>query len=170
MDGRDAVTGRFLAGHRTWSAGTRGVIRPNRGSFTAGRASPNTLPVGTVRFNRSGGRSGRREPFIKVAEPCPYTGRPGHMRPQRLVNWEAAHGPAPPGCVVMRILPYVFDNTLENLLCTTRAVLGSLNRGNWHPRRERWADLPADRELRLQAAAIAALKAGPPVVFLVGAW
>ena len=85
------------------------------------------------------------------------------------MNFEAAHRPAPPDCVVIRILADPLDDRLENLGTIRRAALLALNSGRWSPERTPFSSLPQDRRLRLDAIAAAVLRAGPPAIFLPGA-
>ena len=171
---RDAVTGRFTPGPRSAAEeaairASGGYGRPNAGSFGApGRPGGKPItPPGTERIDRKSG-----EVFVKVAEPSPYAGRTyrardghsytlgshGHWKPRRLVAFEAAHGPVPPGCVVRRIMPDPLDDSLDNLVLVTKGVNAALNSGHWTKPRQPWRSIPADRDLRLAviAAAVAA--------------
>ncbi len=165
MRGRNRL-GQFVPGHRL--VYPRPPVRPNSGQFR-----PGCMPVPSRRRSPGDsyldGKTG--EIFVCVAEPNPhFPHRAQHFKPRRLVNWEAAHGPAPPGCVVMRIDGR--DRTrdeLSNLVLVRRGALAVLNRGNWSERRIAFNDLPGDRAMRLAAIALAVLRAGPPYVILPGA-
>ena len=164
MNGRNRL-GQFVRGHRLQYP--RGPVRPNSGQF-----QPGCLPVPS-RQRRPGDtyldhRSG--ETFVCVGAANPYfPHRPHHFKPRRLVSWEAAHGPAPRGCVVMRIDGDRTHDDLDNLVLIRRGALAVLNRGNWSDRRLDFKDLPPDRTTRLIAIAVAVLRAGPPYVLLPGA-
>ena len=100
---------------------------------------------------------------MKVAAPSPYAGRAyrtrdgrnytlgrhGHWKPRRLVVFEAAHGPVPPGCIVRRLLPEPLNDDLDNLVLVTKSVNATLNSGHWCKPRRPWSTIPADPELRL---------------------
>ena len=166
-----------MSGHVPWNKGTKGVVRPNSGSFRRGNRPWNTGLTGTHFVNS--GQFGRRhrggkpnaprgaryfEPrvggcFVKVAGRSPWpthAARPvefGHWLPLRLVNWEAANGPVPPGCVIRRILPLC--DCADNLVLIDRRVNARLNHGSWSRPRRPWRTLPPDRDLRLSAIAAA---------------
>ena len=147
--------GQFRKGSRPWNTGTKGVRKPNRGCFQPGQVSPHKQkPLGDTYLDRQSG-----ELFVKVAERHPWFGRPTRYKPRRLVVFEAAHGPVPSGCAVIRLLPDLLNDDLDNLVLVTRGALALLNRGHWHPDRVRFRDLPHDREIRLAAVAAAVVKA-----------
>ena len=162
---RDAVTGRFAPGPRSAAedAAIRagGGYRANAGSFGApGRPGGNRIaPVGAERVDTKSG-----EVLVKVAEPSPYAGRTyttadgrrytlggsaGRWRPRRIVVFEAAHGPVPPGCIVRRVMPDARDDSLGNLVLVTKPINALLNSGWWTRPRRPWSQVPLDRELRL---------------------
>ena len=165
MKGRNRL-GRFVPGHRL--VYPRPPVGPNSGQFR-----PGCTPVPSRRRRPGDSYLDRKtgEVFVCVPEPNPhFPHRAQHFKPRRLVNWEAAHGPAPPGCVVMRIDGR--DRTrdeLSNLVLVRRGALAVLNRGNWSGRSIAFNDLPGDRAMRLAAIAVAVLRAGPPYVILPGA-
>lgn len=134
-----------------WWTSSRGITTGGArdGRLRPGEVLPeNTVPVGTVRVRHD---RGSRELFVKVAARHPYTGRPGHMRPLRLVAWEREFGPVSPGCCVVQLDGDWRNCDVDNLECVTRAELARLNQ-------MRWRRLPADRETRLAAVAAARLK------------
>ena len=156
----------FRPGHRPWNAGTKGqgLTGPNRGSFGGPINHPGgkpPAPIGARRWNRKG-----NEVDVKVPAPSRYAGRYGwkrasfeSWRPERLVNFEAVHGPVGRGLQVRALLPLC---TCEpNLVLITPAVGGILNKGIWTRPRKPWRSLPLDAEARLSAviAAIAFTRA-----------
>ena len=157
MKGRNRL-GRFVPGHRL--VYPRPPVGPNSGQFR-----PGCMPVPSRRRSPGDsyldGKTG--EIFVCVAEPNPhFPHRAQHFKPRRLVNWDAAHGPAPPGCAVMRIDGR--DRTrdeLSNLVLVRRGALAVLNRGNWSERRIAFSDLPPDRAMRLAAIAPCRASRGP---------
>ena len=163
MKGRNRC-GQFVRGHRLKYP--RNPAQPNSGQFQPGHTgvpSRRRYPGDTYLDRKSG------ETFVCVAEPHPYApNRPQHFKPRRLVVWEQARGPAPPGCVVLRINGEPACDDLHNLVLVRRAALAVLNRGNWSNRRMTFRELPRDRETRLAAIAIAVVQAGPPFVLLPG--
>ena len=116
--------GQFARGHKL---SYRGPRRPNSGQFKPGHTGIGTKrkQVGDIYLNRKSG-----EVFVCVDGAHPYfPHRPHHFKPRRLVNFETAHGPAPPDCVVIRILADPLDDRLENLVLIRRAALLALNSG-----------------------------------------
>ena len=165
--------GWFGPGHSSyrWNAGTRGLMKPNRGSFGRGINAPGkpVKPPGSARWDPKG-----HEVFVKVSDPSPYAGtvrtapdgrewklnaEAGSWRPRRLVNWEAVHGPAPKGCIVRRLLPIC--DCASNLVLITRSVNARLNQGSWVRPAKPWRSLPPDHGIRLAAvmACVAAVVA-----------
>ena len=153
--------GRFPRGHRPWNDGTKGqgLSRPNRGSFgSPGRPGGKPVkPVGSKYWHAKDG-----EVYVKVAQPSRYAGRYSKSRlterecwrPERIVNFEAVHGPVVRGLQVRRLLPLC--NCPENLALITPAVGAILNKGHWTRPKKPWSSLPPDAEIRL-AAVIAAV-------------
>ena len=117
-----------------WYAGTRGVVKPNRGSFGQGINAPGKPlkpPAVHVTVGSQGlrGRSSRwptrhRMPARRAPHPdgreWKLNAESGSWRPRRLINWEAVHGPAPKGCIVRRLLPIC--DCESNLVLVTRSV------------------------------------------------
>ena len=154
-------SGSFRPGNVAWSAGLSGlgVLKPNSGSFgQPGRPGGKPLkPPGTRRWSARDG-----EVFVKVDTPSPYLGRyskgrknpeAGWWRPLRIVNFEAVHGPVPPGGVVRRLLPLC--DCEPNLILIDKNVNARLNKGDWCVPIRPWRTLPLDRDVRLAAAAAA---------------
>ena len=126
-----------------------GVTTGRRGYFSG--PPHNTLPLGAESVHLYK-KDGRRELFVKVAEPNPYlktTG--GHMRPKRLVVWEAVHGPVPDGHAVVFLDGDYRNCDIDNLALVERGELAILNR------QVRWQQLPPDRDTRRAAVAVARL-------------
>lgn len=166
VDRRRANSGSFRPGIVPWNKGTRGVMRPNAGTF-GGPINPGgkTLaPLGARRWY--GGRS--NEVFVKVSmSPNPAHAsqrgtRSGWWRPQRVAEWEAVHGPVPRGGIVRRLLPLC--DCENNLVLIDRHVNALLNSGRWTRPARPWRTLPLDAGLRLTAvlaAVVAAAGASP---------
>ncbi len=76
--------GRFQKGQVSWNTGTKGVMKPNSGSFQKGSRPVNHRPVGSERVNVEGYIE------IKTAEPNVWDLK------QRVV-YEREHGPIPEG-------------------------------------------------------------------------
>ena len=167
---RDAVTGRFVPGARTPAkqAALRagGGHGPNSGSFGA-PGNPGGNPVAPLGATRLDPKSG--EVLVKTSMVSPYRGRSytardghsytlnrtGRWKPRRVVVFEAAHGPVPPGCLVRRVMPDPLDDSLENLTLVTKHVNALLNSGHWTKPRQPWSNVPPDPELRLAIIAVA---------------
>ncbi len=77
-------TGHFEKGQASWNTGTKGVMKPNSGSFQKGSRPVNHRPVGSERVNVEGYIE------IKTAEPNVWDLK------QRVV-YEREHGPIPEG-------------------------------------------------------------------------
>ncbi len=77
--GRD---GYFKKGNKSWSTGTRGLLKANSGSFKKGMVPHNHKPVGSERVVEGGYIE------VKTAEPCTWT-------PKSHLIWQAEHGPVP---------------------------------------------------------------------------
>ena len=136
-----------------------GQFRPGHGGVASKRKAPGDTYVDKV--------SG--DTFVAVAQRHTYFPHRRHeFRPRRLIVREAAHGPAPPGCIVLRLGRDREDDRLQNLVLVRRVTSLLLNSGRWSRARLRWNDLPDDPEIRLMAVAPAALKAGPPYICLPG--
>lgn len=118
-------TGQF--GTRTpWNAGTKGVCKPNKGSFSKGQRPDNTMPMYAEREANTGYIE------IKVPGPNPWTGRESYWVAKQRHLWEVANNkPLPKGHVV------IFKDTdrrnfdLDNLACISRRQLSMLNQNGY---------------------------------------
>lgn len=88
-------TGCFEEGGTPWNAGSGGVMKANRGSFSKGKRPDNAKPIGHERVCPRDGFI-----LIKLAEPNPYTGAPTRYKHKHRVVWEAANGEVPAGHVI----------------------------------------------------------------------
>lgn len=107
---RSGRTGRFEPGQRPWNTDTKGVMRPNSGTFKAGRKpeeAANYLPIGTVRRSKDGYW------VRKVTDDGPYPAR-RWVGVHRLV-WEEHHGPIPDGHKVIYIDGDYDNVSIDNL-------------------------------------------------------
>jgi hypothetical protein len=91
---RSGRTGCYEKGHEPSNKGTKGLMKPNFGSFKPGQAPPNRKPVGAERISSHDGYIS-----IKVNESDPYTGFPTRYRMKHVVIWEKEHGPVPNGMI-----------------------------------------------------------------------
>ncbi|MBD3609447.1 MAG: HNH endonuclease [Gammaproteobacteria bacterium] len=111
--GRDGL---FKKEHKPWNTGSKGVCKPNSGSFKKGGNPSNTKPIGSERLCSKNGYV-----LIKVDEPNPYTGTQGYYRPKHHVVWEQHHGTIPRGYVVSFINADQKNSDIENLMLLSRA-------------------------------------------------
>jgi hypothetical protein len=84
---RTGRSGQFRAGNRPANAGTKGLAKPNSGSFKKGQLAWNKRPVGSERVTRDGYTE------IKAAEPNIW-------RPKHHIIWEEHHGKRPAGTIL----------------------------------------------------------------------
>lgn len=104
----------FKPNHRPHNAGTKGVMKPNSGSFKKGRSSLNQVPVGSERINADGYVE------IKIADPSEWDLK------QRVV-WRLHNGDIPKGEMV-RFKDGDRKNTdIDNLFIVNRSTNAILN-------------------------------------------
>lgn len=121
-------TGYFEKGKDAWNQGTKGVAKPNSGSFKKGAINvpSRVTPIGFERFCK---HQGIWE--VKVDEPDPNTGAPTRYRAKHLVIWEQHHGPVPLGKLVAFKDGDRHNCTVENLELSTREEVIHLNRNGF---------------------------------------
>ncbi|MCY9802673.1 HNH endonuclease signature motif containing protein [Vibrio scophthalmi] len=141
MTGRD---GRLTKGNQPWNTGTKGVCRPNSGSFQKGIKPANQKPLGHERICSKDGFV-----LMKVAEPNPYTGAKTRYRYKHHVVWEQHNGAIPAKHVIRFIDGDPLNCNIGNLSCVTKFV-------NMRMNQNRVNDFPV--ELRPTAKAIAELE------------
>ncbi len=117
-------TGWFQKGHKTWNAGTKGLVKKNKGSFQKGQRPGNWRPVGTERVNVEGYIE------VKVAEP-------NRWRSKHVVVWESKHGKIEKGYVVRFKDNNPLNCNIDNLEKVSRKVHLRLNQCNY-------VELPAE--------------------------
>lgn len=89
-------TGYFVKGQKSWSAGTKGVLKANSGSFKKGDTPANYNPIGHERIDSKDGYI-----LVKVADKNPWkSSKSGWYRHKHVVIWEQHHGPVPEGMCV----------------------------------------------------------------------
>lgn len=115
-------TGHFTPGQKGWNTGTKGLIKPNSGSFKKGSIPPNLYAMGQERLSKDGYIE------VKVPQSNPYTGAPTWFRFKHRLVWEAEHGPIPAGQVIVFLDGDKTNCELENLRCVSRAVLTWMNK------------------------------------------
>lgn len=141
---RSGRTGQFERGCKSWNAGTKGVVKPNSGSFTKGSVPGNRKPIGSERICAKDGYI-----LIKVAQTNPYTGAPTRYLAKHRVVWEAANGPLPRGHVLSFRDGNKLNCELDNIILLSMAESLYLNRNGY-------SDLPDDlKPLMLTAAKLA---------------
>jgi hypothetical protein len=121
-----AKKGRFRKGHRTWNAGMKGTHFSPATEFKPGTLHGRALALlakcGDVRIRRDkprGPKSVRlRRRFIKVRSDGPPAYR---WVPLARHLWQEAHGPIPPGMLVVYKNGRTLDDRLENYRLVNRA-------------------------------------------------
>ena len=141
LTGRD---GKLKKGNQPWNTGTKGVCKPNSGSFQKGAKPTNQKPLGHERICSKDGFV-----LIKVAENNPYTDAETRYRYKHHVVWEQHNGAIPIKHVIRFIDGDPLNAVIENLCCVTKFV-------NMRMNQNRVNDLPV--ELRPTAKAIAELE------------
>ena len=125
---------------------TVGRFLHRRGIRVRSRADHHRLAAGATRRTKHG--------YVLVKT------RNGAWRTRQHVEWTKVHGPVPPGCIIMRLradLPDAKVDNVENLVqmqMMTRTLVSTPSGGSLQ-----LSKLPNDRNIRLLAAAAAALQA-----------
>ena len=119
-------TGRFEKGHVSWSAGTKGLVKPNAGNFKKGAIPPNRRPLGAERICPLSGFV-----LVKVAEKDPHTGALTRYKHKHVHIWEQANGTRPEGMVVAFKDGNKLNCEIDNLMLISRAELLRLNQYNY---------------------------------------
>ncbi len=141
LTGRD---GKLVKGNQPWNTGTKGVCKPNSGSFQKGITPVNRKPLGHERICSKDGFV-----LIKVDEPNPYTEAKTRYRHKHHVVWEKNNGQIPDKHVIRFIDGDPLNCVIENLICVKKSVNMRMNQNGVN-------DLPV--ELRPTAKAIAELE------------
>lgn len=115
-------TGRFKKGMEPWNAGTKGVMKPNSGSFKKGSTPPNQKPLWSERICSKDGYV-----LMKVPEQNPHTGAPTRFKHKHLWVWEQEHGPVPEGMVVSFVDGDKLNCDPSNLELLNRSDLAVIN-------------------------------------------
>ena len=111
------LTGQFEKGHTPHNKGKKGFSYPGSEAtqFKKGHVPKNHRPVGSIRKDCDG------YIYKKVAEPNKW-------RMLHVLNWEAAHGPVPPGHALVFKDGDRSNCELDNLLLVTRGELAVMNK------------------------------------------
>lgn len=104
LSGRD---GRFKPGHVPANKNTKGISKPNSGSFQKGHRPKNWMPTGAERVNGDGYLD------VKIAEPNVW-------RAKHRLLWVAEYGPIPTGLILTFKDGDKRHCALENLELITR--------------------------------------------------
>lgn len=108
--------GRFGKGSQPWNTGTKGVCKPNDGSFRKGSIPPNLKPLGHERVCSKDGYI-----LVKIQEENPYTGEKTRYKAKHIVVWEKHNGPVPKGFNVRFIDGDKTNCDIENLVMVSKA-------------------------------------------------
>lgn len=104
---------RFQPGLTPWSKEhAKGLHLSPATEFKPGHNGTRRLPVGSVTFRTD--KAGKPRAWVKIAEPSVW-------RPRAIVNWEAKHGPLPPGQIVHHRDRDSLNDSVENLAALTPA-------------------------------------------------
>lgn len=83
---------KFQKGHKTWNKGTKGLVKPNSGSFKKGivtwsKLHPELMPKGKNHWHWKGGRIKNTAGYILIHKPKhPFCTKQGYVREHRLVT------------------------------------------------------------------------------------
>lgn len=137
-------TGCFEKGHNSWNKGTKGLCKPNSGSFKKGEVPANHRQLGSERICPKDGYV-----LIKVAEWDPNFNRPTRWKPKHVHIWEQENGPVPEGFCLKFIDGDKENVDPSNLMLISRALNLRLNKYGYN-------DAPA--ELKPSILALAKLE------------
>lgn len=101
-------TGHFKAGVPSWSAGTKGVLKANSGSFKKNQVPHNYVPVGSYRITSYG------YPQYKMAEPNVWENESALM-------WKAHRGDIPDGMKIYHLDGDKLNTHIDNLALVDNA-------------------------------------------------
>jgi len=114
LTGRD---GRLQKGNSPWNTGTKGVCKPNSGSFLKGQQPHNFKPIGHERVCSKDGCI-----LVKVAEINPYTGANTRYKYKQHIVWEKYFGAIPTGYVIRFKDGDKLNCHRDNLICISKSV------------------------------------------------
>lgn len=115
------LTGRFEKGHVPYNKGTKGICKPNSGSFTKGQKAINARPVGSERVNADGYIE------IKIKDDGPFKDR---WALKHRVVYEEHYGPIPKGSAIIFGDGDKSNLSIDNLILVTRSQLARLNQNH----------------------------------------
>lgn len=109
--------GRFKPGIAVWNKGTKGVMKPNSGSFTKGMECATKLPIGSVTI-RTDHDTGVQRAWVKVAE----NGDSYDWKLRAVVTWGLFNGEISNGMVVHHKDRNTLNDEISNLELQDRAT------------------------------------------------
>jgi len=113
---RSGRTGQFDKGHVPFNAGTKGVMKPNSGSFKKGDVPGNIRPLGSERICSKDGYV-----LVKIAQENPHTGHKTRFHLKHIVEWEKENGPLPEGMILRFLDGDKINTDPSNLVPVNRA-------------------------------------------------
>jgi len=117
-------TGCFPKGHKSWNTGTKGLCKPNSGSFKKGSVPANLKPLGSEKICPRDGYV-----LMKVPEQDPHTGFSTRWKHKQVHVWEQNNGPVPDGfAVLLKDGDRLNCDDPDNLILVSRAELLRLNK------------------------------------------
>lgn len=128
-ENKASLRGAFKPGLTPWNSGTKGVMKPNAGSFKKGIIPANKTAVGTERIRTD--KSGKQRCWVKIGE-----GRGSYdWKLRAVVVWEKSNGLLPSGMVVHHIDRNPLNDSIDNLKAMTRAEHLQEHRSEHEPKR-----------------------------------
>lgn len=118
---------RFQKGNVPFNKDTKGICKPNRGSFKKGNVPVNKLPIGSERVTTDGYIR------IKVQDEGGYNDR---WKQKGRIVWESEHGPIPKGKLLMYLDGDGTNCKLDNLVLIDRKDRVRLNQMRYHFKNE----------------------------------
>lgn len=118
--------GCFKPGHVPANKGKKGIRVSPETEFKPGNIPPNTVPVGTCIERDQHNGSGRKQAYIKIAEPNKWKAR-------ALIVWEEHHGQLPEGMLLYHKDSDSLNDDIDNLEAITRAENLARMRANLNP-------------------------------------
>lgn len=120
-------TGRFEKGHINWNKGTKGLCKPNSGSFKKGDPPANVRSLGSERIDNKDGYI-----WIKVAEWDHNFDRPTRWKLKHVHVWEQENGPVPDGFVLRFIDADKTNINISNIMMVSNALNLRLNKNDYN--------------------------------------
>lgn len=110
---------RFSKGQTPWNAGTagKGVMRPNRTSFSKGHGLDSQLPIGSVSIRTD--KHGVSRAWVKIGDAI--GGGNKNWKYRAVIVWESVHGKVPRGSLVHHKDRNTLNDDIGNLELMTRA-------------------------------------------------